>query len=96
MRLAVHVDKVVFILLLALTIWYAATRFRGIEDDSVARDLDVERARHLGRLVEKISIPSPARDPKKFSGAPKLQWERIPWVVSLNPMHFYPKAKRSR
>lgn len=90
-----HLDKAVFLALLVLTLWYGVSTVRLMSRAAEDRVALLERAERLSAEVRTISVPPPPKDDTRFVGRIKSQWSDIPWVVSLDSLHFYPGAKRT-
>ena len=90
-----HADKIVFGLLLALTVWYGVARARGMARGERERADIVREAERVRTRINEVAIPPPEKEPAEYAEEPKRQWEDIPGnVPELTPRFFYPKGRK--
>lgn len=90
-----HFDKAIFLLLLGFTVWLGVANVRGMTHRAEEKVAVIERAETLAETVKDIHVPPPPKDADRFIGRLRSQWADIPWVVSLDSLHFYPGAERA-
>ena len=87
-----HLDKIVFGLLVILTIWYAWAGFKGVRDLRVSQQDQITRARALKAEIAGHKKDPPERDAHLYSGVPMDRWSRLPATKQLAAHHFYSGA----
>ena len=89
-----HLDKIIFFVLLALTIWYGVAQGRGLHALGVRQDSRLREARDTEKLVDTVVIAPPKEDSLDYADVPKRQWEDLPEKVPpLTARTFYPRGR---
>lgn len=90
-----HLDKAIFALLCALTVFYAAVSLRSHARRAEERANTLVQAQQLLAETERIEVPPPPEDPARFADAVRAQWGDIPGElrVGVDARHFYPRAR---
>lgn len=92
MGLLRHLDKIIFLAILALTIWYGVSRYRELEALGVRGDDQSLQIRQLADAVEKNLRVPPPQEAERYSVPAIKPWGRPRPATELSARHFYPGA----
>jgi hypothetical protein len=92
MGLMCHLDKAVFLAILAFAVWYVVHGFQDLKGIRVEQEQQISAAKELSEKVSRNVIPPPEADADAYSGVAKKRWEVAPATMDLVAWHFYPSA----